>query len=106
MKLFEQTENRWAAATVGSGSAAGLALNSGRSVMAIGGFTGSDGSPTLAQFQYYVATGQVRYFTGGGSGMGGNDSTGSQISAWVKANFTAVTVGGSTVYDLTQPHSA
>lgn len=106
VKLFEQTENRWAAATVGSGSAAGLALNSGRSVMAIGGFTGSDGSPTLAQFQYYVATGQVRYFTGGGSGMGGNDSTGSQISAWVKANFTAVTVGGSTVYDLTQPHSA
>ena len=28
---------------------------------------------------------------------------GSQISAWVAANYTQVTIGGSTFYDLTQP---
>ncbi|WP_235947110.1 glycosyltransferase family 39 protein [Nocardia terrae] len=108
VSLLEQTNGRWAAATVGSGSAAGLALNSGKSVMAIGGFAGGDSSPTLRQFQYYVSTCQVRYFIdGGGFGPGGgSDSTGSQISAWVKANFTAVTVGGTTVYDLSQPHTA
>ena len=33
--------------------------------MAIGGFTGGDHSPTLAQFQEYVADGQVRYFIAG-----------------------------------------
>ena len=34
--------------------------------------------------------------------MGGS-GTGSQISEWVAANFTQVTIGGSTFYDLTQP---
>ncbi|MFE3987168.1 ArnT family glycosyltransferase [Nocardia tengchongensis] len=105
--LLEQSNARWAGATLGSGSAAGLALNSGRSVMAIGGFTGGDDSPTLAQFQTYVSTGQVGYFIEGGMAMGGNaDSSGSQIGAWVKSHFTATTVGGSTVYDLSRPVTA
>lgn len=105
--LLEQSDARWAAATVGSGSAAGLALNSGKSVMAIGGFTGGDDSPSLAQFQSYVSAGQVRYFVEGGMGMGGNaDSSGSQITAWVKSHYTAITVGGSTVYDLSEPVTA
>ncbi|MFE4463235.1 glycosyltransferase family 39 protein, partial [Nocardia tengchongensis] len=105
--LLEQTDARWAGATLGSGSAAGLALNSGKSVMAIGGFTGGDDSPTLAQFQTYVSTGQVGYFIEGGMAMGGNaDSSGSQIGAWVKSHFTATTVGGSTVYDLSRPVTA
>ena len=34
--------------------------------MAIGGFTGSDPSPTLAQFQQYVADGDISYFISGG----------------------------------------
>ncbi|MEU6586265.1 glycosyltransferase family 39 protein [Nocardia sp. NPDC046763] len=103
--LLEHTDGRWAAATVGSGSAATLALESGRSVMAIGGFTGSDDSPTLQQFQSYVAAGQVRYFLAGFS-MGGENSTGTQISDWVKSHFATITVGGATVYDLSQPVSA
>ncbi|MFE3103507.1 ArnT family glycosyltransferase [Nocardia tengchongensis] len=105
--LLEQSDARWAGATLGSGSAAGLALNSGKSVMAIGGFTGGDDSPTLAQFQTYVSTGQVGYFIEGGMAMGGNaDSSGSRIAAWVKSHFTATTVGGSTVYDLSRPVTA
>ena len=76
--------------------------------MAIGGFSGSDAAPTLAGFQAMVAAGDVHYFvtSGGGGGMGGqggSDSVGSQITAWVAAHYTATTVGGTTVYDLTAP---
>jgi 4-amino-4-deoxy-L-arabinose transferase-like glycosyltransferase len=101
--LLEATSTRWAAATVGSQSAAPLELASGKAVIAIGGFGGRDGAPTLAQFQSYVAAGQIHYFIGGGSsrGAGGTSTTGTQISTWVAAHFTAKTVGGSTVYDLT-----
>ena len=40
-----------------------------------------------------------------GGGMGGSGSA-SQISTWVQKNFTEVTIGGSTFYDLTQPVSS
>jgi hypothetical protein len=101
---------RWVAAAVGSQNAAGLQLGTGLPVMAIGGFNGSDPSPTLAQFQQYVQDGDIHYFAAGGGmgggrgGMGGS-GTGSEISTWVQQNFTAVTIGGSTFYDLTQPLS-
>ena len=61
----------WVAAAVGSNSAAGYQLATGRPVMAIGGFNGTDPSPTLAQFQAYVAAGTIHYFIGGG-GFGGS----------------------------------
>ena len=38
-------------------------------------------------------------------GMGGSGSS-SQITTWVQANFTEVTIGGTTFYDLTQPASS
>ncbi|MEV2218625.1 glycosyltransferase family 39 protein [Nocardia vinacea] len=108
-QLVRNTDTRWAAATVGSQSAGGLELSTGASIMAIGGFTGSDNSPTLAQFQQYVANGDIAYFIAGG-GMGGgpgggSNSSASEITAWVKAHYTAITVGGTTVYDLRQPTS-
>lgn len=106
----------WVAAAIGSQNAAGLQLASGLPVMAIGGFNGSDPSPTLAQFQAWVQQGRIHYFAassggfggpggGPGGGMGGS-GTGSDISTWVQQNFTAVTIGGSTFYDLTQPTGA
>ncbi len=96
----------WVAAAVGSQNAAGLQLGSQLPVMAIGGFNGSDPSPTLAQFQSYVSSGQIHYFLAGG-GMGGastgGSDVGSQISTWVEQNYTPVTIDGSTFYDLTSP---
>lgn len=95
----------WVAAAVGAQNAASYQLATGEPVMAIGGFNGSDPSPTPAQFKEYVAQGKVHYFVPGG-GMGGDSgssSTSSQISSWVTENFEEVTVGGSTFYDLTQP---
>jgi 4-amino-4-deoxy-L-arabinose transferase-like glycosyltransferase len=95
----------WVAATIRSNSASGYQLASGQPVMAIGGFNGTDPAPTLQQFQQYVGDGKIHYFIGGGGGDGPRSSGGSnysqQISDWVTANFTATTVGGSTVYDLT-----
>lgn len=74
-------------------------------MIALGGWNGSDPSPTLAQFQSYVAAGQIGYLiSGGGMGGGGRGGTGTasaQIATWVAANYTATTVGGATVYDLT-----
>jgi 4-amino-4-deoxy-L-arabinose transferase-like glycosyltransferase len=43
-------------------------------------------------------------FGGARGGPGGGGST-SAITTWVKAHFKAVTIGGQTVYDLTQPLS-
>jgi 4-amino-4-deoxy-L-arabinose transferase-like glycosyltransferase len=96
----------WVAAAVGSNSASGYQLASEEPVLAIGGFNGSDPAPTLAQFQADVATGEIHYFiAGGGFGGGGNQMGGSsdsgEIAAWVAANFTATTVDGVTLYDLT-----
>ena len=73
--------------------------------MAIGGFTGSDPAPTLAEFKALVAAHEIHYFVASGGaagagGPGGGSGYGSQITAWVKQHFTARTVGGMTVYDL------
>ena len=98
---------KWAAATISSTSAASLELGSnGVPVMAIGGFTGSDPAPTLAQFEKLVSAREIHYFVSSGSGAGGpggSSGSGSQITAWVKAHFTAKTVGGMTVYNLATP---
>jgi 4-amino-4-deoxy-L-arabinose transferase-like glycosyltransferase len=96
--LLVGTDNRWAAATVGAQTTDNLELSTGKSVMEIGGFSGRDDSPTLAQFRRYAATGQVHYFIGDandGSGAAG------QIARWVGANFVPQRVGDVTVYDLT-----
>ncbi|WP_327718027.1 glycosyltransferase family 39 protein [Streptomyces sp. NBC_00490] len=99
----------WVAAAIGAQNAASYQLSTGEAVMAIGGFNGTDPSPTLAQFKEYVADGKVHYFisSGSGGGMGGSSSgTSSQITSWVEANFKKVTVGSSTFYDLTQKASS
>jgi hypothetical protein len=97
----------WVAASIGSQNAASYQLATGDPVMAIGGFNGTDPSPTLAQFQKYVADGKIHYFISGGTGMGGS-STGSssQITSWVEKNYKKVTVGSATFYDLTQKTSS
>lgn len=91
--------------------------------MAIGGFNGSDPSPTLEKFRAYVKAGKIHWFiaqggsatgaeTGAGAGAaaggrgGPSGATGTAIATWVEATFKATTVGGATFYDLTAPVSA
>ncbi|MFW0872193.1 ArnT family glycosyltransferase [Rhodococcoides corynebacterioides] len=90
----------WVAATVGSNAASGYQLATEDPVMPIGGFNGSDPSPTLEQFQHYVAEGQIHYFLAGGQG-GRSSGPAAEIAAWVEATFTAQTIDGVQVYDLT-----
>jgi 4-amino-4-deoxy-L-arabinose transferase-like glycosyltransferase len=96
---------RWVAATVGANSAAGVQLGASEPVMAIGGFNGTDPTPTLDQFEIDAALGEIHYYLGGGSGRGGlgSSSSSSAISAWIADTFTSTTIGGVTVYDLTDP---
>ncbi|GAA2902255.1 hypothetical protein GCM10010472_70570 [Pseudonocardia halophobica] len=96
----------WVAAAVGSNAAAGYQLAAEAPVMAVGGFNGTDPAPTLAQFQQYVAEGKIHWFVGGaGSDARGSDTGGSDAAAgiaeWVQQHFTAQTVDGVTLYDLT-----
>ncbi|RVW00685.1 glycosyltransferase family 39 protein [Rhodococcus xishaensis] len=94
----------WVAATVRSNAAAGYQLATESPVMPIGGFNGTDPSPTLEQFQQYVAESRIHYFIAGGTDQGGGGARGtaSQITEWVQSEFTPVTVDGVTIYDLTQ----
>jgi hypothetical protein len=92
---------RWAAATVGAESAAPFQLASGEPVMAIGGFNGTDKTPTLAQFKAIVAAHEVHYFiAANGNSFGGGSGTSAQITTWVAAHFSQQTVSGVTVYNL------
>jgi 4-amino-4-deoxy-L-arabinose transferase-like glycosyltransferase len=92
----------WVAAVTGSNNAAGYQLEAESAVMAIGGFNGSDPSPTLAEFKADVAAGKIHYYivTTIGASTGGS-TTPTKIAAWVAANFDAKTVDGVTLYDLT-----
>jgi hypothetical protein len=105
---LKATSSKWAAAVVGDQSAASLELATGKAVISIGGWSGSDDSPTLAQFERYVAAGQVRYLIASGAtgmGMGGGSGVAAQITKWVAAHYKKITIGGQTVYDLSQPLS-
>jgi hypothetical protein len=94
-------------------------------VMAIGGFRGTDPAPSLARFEKLVSEHKIHYYVAGGGlggglaergtggvggadggfgeagGPGGGSTDAAQISAWVQAHFTAQTVGGMTIYNLT-----
>lgn len=119
----------WAAAVVRADAAASLQLASRVPVMAVGGYNGTDPSPTLAQFTTAVAQDRIHWFVGSALvgqrhsahqvryvtalrhegvpvflGPGGLASGGSQtalrITAWVAAHFRARAVDGLTMYDL------
>jgi 4-amino-4-deoxy-L-arabinose transferase-like glycosyltransferase len=107
-KALEKTTTHWAAAVEGSNSAASLELASGgKAVMAMGGFTGTDPAPTLAEFETWADEGDITYYIAGG-GMGGGpggQGTASQITTWVEAHFKSTTIGGETVYLLLEHKS-
>ena len=106
-KLLEQdaSKYKWVAATEGSEAAAPLELATGDAVMSIGGFNGTDPWPTLAVFKELVANHEIHYYVGQGSQSFGGGRGSSAIAAWVTAHFKKQTVGGETVYNLTEPLS-
>ena len=105
VKLLEQdaSKYKWIAATEGTQEAAPIELaTGGDAVLAIGGFNGTDPAPTLAEFEAMVAKGEIHYYVGQGSESFGGGTGSSAIATWVAAHFKSETVGGLTVYTLTQ----
>jgi hypothetical protein len=48
-----------------------------------------------------VAGGAIHYFVGASQpSFGGGSGAAEQITAWVRAHFTAESVGGVTLYDM------
>jgi 4-amino-4-deoxy-L-arabinose transferase-like glycosyltransferase len=90
----------WLVAVRGSDAAAAIILQTGGiPVMAMGGFSGSDPAPTVAQLEQYVKEGKLRYvLTGGRGGFGGGFGGGggggggvvASVTSWVEQNCTAV----------------
>ena len=91
---------RYMAAAVGSTPAAGLALESGRNVIDIGGFMGGDPSPSLARLQDLIRSGQLHYVVlGAERGPGGGSARGSSSASrardrWVERHGKAVKISG------------
>jgi hypothetical protein len=89
---------------VSSTSAAGLALASGRNVIDMGGFSGSDPTPTLAQLQQLISSGQLHYVllgSGRNAGGAGRSAATQARDGWIKSHGTVVTVQGATAAGTT-----
>ncbi|MDD9138012.1 glycosyltransferase family 39 protein [Fructobacillus sp. CRL 2054] len=80
-------------ATTDSNSASGYIIKSGKAVMALGGYNGTDPTMTLSEFKQLVKSGQLKYFVLGNT----KSSTGdiSKILAWVKKNGKQVSYSSS-----------
>jgi 4-amino-4-deoxy-L-arabinose transferase-like glycosyltransferase len=91
--LAHQGTAKYLVAVQGADSAEPFILQTGKPVMAMGGFSGSDPCPTLAGFQKMVAAGEVHYVyvasngdVGGAPGMAGSQS----VMSWVTSHGKVV----------------
>lgn len=78
-----KTNEKYLLVVSSANEAQDIIINTGESVMALGGFSGSDKILTLDEFKKMVTKGEVRYVMVGG--MRGRDSS-SDIMNWVKEN--------------------
>jgi len=92
----------WLVATPSANSGASIALASGRPVLAMGGFSGSDQAMTVARLQELVRTGQLRYVMLDGRGRGGPDQGSQSVASWI-AQHCATVSGFSGLYDCATP---
>jgi 4-amino-4-deoxy-L-arabinose transferase-like glycosyltransferase len=110
----------WLVAVSSANEGASLELSTGRPVLAMGGFSGSDPAMTVGKLQQLVRSGQLRYvLVGGGPGSGGRSFAGpgggsagagpnagtQSVMTWVTqhgkaVNYGAGSSGGGTLYDL------
>lgn len=78
-------------ATASSQNASSIIINTGKAVMALGGFSGNDTILTARQLASLVKSGAVHYFLLDSGGMGrGSDGGNSALTQWVQAHGTVV----------------
>ncbi|MDS0526129.1 glycosyltransferase family 39 protein [Clostridium sp. SHJSY1] len=80
-----KTNEKYILVTASCNDAADIIIKSGESVMALGGFSGSDKIITLDEFKALAKNGEVRYVMTGGMGGGSSD-----IMNWVQEVGTLV----------------
>lgn len=85
--LKNKTTEKYLLVVSSSNDAADIIINTGESVMSLGGFLGNNSAITLAEFKQMVKNGEIRYVMVGGDK--GNDSS-SQIMSWVKSVGTLI----------------
>ena len=85
-----QGQTKFLVAVDSSMTAAPIILATGKAVMALGGFSGSDPILTVQQLQDLIKTGTVRYFLLGGRGFGNFGGQNSNPTQWVSSNCATV----------------
>ncbi len=76
-------------AVTDSHTAAPYIIETGKAVMAMGGFSGTDSILTVDKLKQMVADRKVKYFLVPSSGFGGRGG-GSEVMEWIRANGTEV----------------
>ncbi|PNI10297.1 glycosyl transferase [Arthrobacter sp. AFG7.2] len=96
------SDQDWAAATYSAQNAALYQLDSGRAVIPLGGWLGSDPAPTLEQFKALVSERRIGYLIRQQDLLdrGGLSLHTVAISDWVDQHFVKQVVDGVTLYDL------
>lgn len=94
--LKHQGNAKYLFATSDTNAAAPVIIQTGKAVMAIGGFNGTDPSLTLKEFKQLVAKGDVKYYLV--SGKSGN----SAIANWVEKYGKTVKLSDSSTTKTTQ----
>ncbi|WP_294976679.1 glycosyltransferase family 39 protein [uncultured Leuconostoc sp.] len=105
-QLLKYTKNhqgnaKYLFATTDANSASGYIIKSGRSVMAIGGYNGTDPTMTLTEFKNLVKSGQLKYFVIGNRHKTSSGQIG-KIIAWVQKNGTKITYSNRVMSKNTQ----
>ncbi|HEY0540551.1 MAG TPA: glycosyltransferase family 39 protein [Actinoallomurus sp.] len=93
VSYLEKNQNgaTWLVAVSDSQNAASMILQTGKPVISMFGFTGSDHAMTVQRLQQLVKAGELHYvMTGGGFGGGGRGGGGTEVTSWVTKNCTAV----------------
>ncbi|WP_219471242.1 ArnT family glycosyltransferase [Nonomuraea rhizosphaerae] len=92
-----QGDAEWLVAVNSAMQASSAILSTGKPVIAMGGFTGSDPAMTVDKLKAYVSSGRLRYVMSGGD-RGGPGRGNSEVTTWVTANCTEVS-GQDGLYD-------
>ncbi|MEU7829172.1 glycosyltransferase family 39 protein [Nonomuraea sp. NPDC049129] len=86
-----QGKAEWLVAVSSAMQASSIILSTGKPVMAMGGFTGSDPAMTVTRLKELVASGKLRFVLAGDGDRGGPGRGNSEVTTWVQANCKAVT---------------
>jgi 4-amino-4-deoxy-L-arabinose transferase-like glycosyltransferase len=113
--VANQGSASWIVAVSSANAAGRIELETGKAVMAMGGFSGSDAAPTLDQLKALITSGELRFVMidgGGPGGLGGPagapaggppspGGTSSAVTDWVSSTCNPVDLGSGTtsLYD-------